>query len=51
MIINQKSTKDEILSSAVECIDSAQSEIDELLRQRNALLIVVAILATMLTAF
>lgn len=51
MITTQKSTKDEIITAAVECIDSAQSEIDELIRQRNALLIVVAILATILSAF
>lgn len=51
MNINEKSTKDEILSSAVECIDSANCEIDELIRQRNALLVVVAILATILTTF
>lgn len=51
MNVTVKSNKDEIITAAVECIDSAQSEIDELIRQRNALLVVVAILATILTAF
>lgn len=46
-----RSSKDDILTAAAECLDIADRETAELIRQRNALLIVVTILATMLTAF
>lgn len=51
MNTNARSSKDDILTAAVECLDLADRETAELLRQRNALLVVVAILATILTAF
>ena len=47
MNINQKSTKDEIITSAIELVEYHETNHLELLRQRNALLVVVAVLATM----
>lgn len=47
MNITHKSTKDEIITASLELVEYHETAHIELLRQRNALLVVVAILATL----
>ena len=47
MNVTQKSTKDEIITASLELVDYHEAQHLELLKQRNALLVVVAVLATM----
>lgn len=47
--ITARSTKDEIIGAAMELADSQAETVAELRHQRTALVVIIAILATMLS--